>query len=248
MIWIAIANRKGGVGKTTIAVALGQWLAERGRTLLVDLDSQANATEQLGLRLQPGVFSWLASEGVATIERCEGLDVIPGDASTERLNLIMAGEGDMGALERGLWDLKASYQWVLMDCPPSMSMVTRAAIYAADYVLCPTLCEYLSVAGVRQLMVLMAQMRERLGRRVRLMGIVPNRYDRRTNEHRTNLRHLVRAYGAYGSRGAGRTWPPLGQAIAVARASAEGVPIWGTLKGRNLDEWTALAERVATYE
>jgi len=137
---------------------------------------------------------------------------------------------------------------VVMDCPPSMSMVTRAAIYAADYVLCPTLCEYLSVAGVRQLVVLMARMREQLGRSVRLMGIVPNRYDRRTNEHRTNLRHLVRAYGAYGSRGAGRTWPPLGQAIAVARASAEGVPIWGTLKGRNLDEWTALAERVATYE
>ena len=248
MIKIAVANRKGGVGKTTIAVALGQWLSERGRTLLIDLDSQANATEQLGLRLQPGVFSWLVREAMISIQRCEALDVIPGDASTERLNLMMGGEADMGALDRGLAQVEMSYRWVLMDCPPSMSMVTRAAIYAADYVLCPTLCEYLSVAGVRQLMVLMAQMRERLGRRVRLMGIVPNRYDRRTNEHRTNLRHLVRAYGAYGSRGVGRTWPPLGQAIAVARASAEGIPIWGTLKGRNLDEWTALAERVATYE
>jgi chromosome partitioning protein len=217
-------------------------------TLLVDLDSQANATEQLGIKLQPGVFSWLATDEVAAVERYfHGLDVIPGDATTERLNLIMASEGDMAALDRRLDELEHTYAYALLDCPPSMSMVTRAAIYAADYVLCPTLCEYLSVAGVRQLVVLMAQMRERLGRRVRLMGIVPNRYDRRTTEHRTNLRHLVRAYGAYGSEGAGRVWPPLSQAIAIARASSEGEPIWNALKGPVLEQWEALGRRVTAH-
>lgn len=244
---ITIANRKGGVGKTTIAVALATGLADETRTLLVDLDSQANATESLGIKLQPGVFTWLAAELPPAIVRLEnGLEVLPGDARTERANLILTSEGNLAAVHRGLQALREAYRYIILDCPPSLSMLTRAAIYAADYVLCPTTAEYLGVAGVRQLTALMAQIRNQHGRPIQLLGIQPNKYDKRTREHRANLTDLVRVYGAFG-RNNGRVWPPLRQRIAVATASAEGRPLWEVLKGTARQEWEALVSRVKQY-
>ena len=247
MTTITIANRKGGVGKTTIAVALATNLAQKHKVLLIDLDSQANATESLAVDLQSGIFMWLGGElepKIITLE--SGLDLLPGNAKTERVNLILSSEGDMAAIHRGLEPLNETYQYIIIDCPPSLSMLTRAAIYAADYVLCPTVPEYLSVAGVRQLVTLIAQLRKGLARPVKLLGIQPNKYDRRTNEHRANLKDMVKAYGAYGHNG-GRVWPPLRQSIAIAEASAEGKPIWSGLTGKVLIEWEAMAERVMEY-
>jgi chromosome partitioning protein len=127
-----------------------------------------------------------------------------------------------------------------------MSMLTRAAVYAADGVLCPTICEYLSVAGVRQLVALMAEMRGRYQRRVRLVGIQPNKYLRSTTEHRQNLVDLVRAYGAWGQ--GGLVWPPLRQSIDVARAGAEGRPVWEGMRGKVLEEWEGMVGRVGSLE
>lgn len=244
---VSVTNRKGGVGKTTLAVALATKLANAGRVLLVDLDGQANATESLGVPLQPNVFNWLGGEQVPTVVMLDGgLEVLAGDAKTERVNLILASEGDVGAVDRCLEPLKRVYQYIILDCPPSMSMLTRAAIYAADYVLCPTLPEYLSLAGVRQLTALMSQIRQRYNRGVQLMGIQPNKYDARTVEHRQNLLRLVQMYGARGQDD-GIVWPPLRQRIAVAQASADGKPLWEVIRGPALQEWVAMVERVKAY-
>jgi len=89
-----VANRKGGTGKTTLAVAVAQRLAERERVLLVDLDSQANATEWLGVQAQPGVFLGLGGGQEPEVVRCgDRLELVPGNGSTERVSLILAAEG-----------------------------------------------------------------------------------------------------------------------------------------------------------
>lgn len=246
---IAIANRKGGVGKTTIALAIATRLAAQGKSVLaIDLDSQASFTEAVGVPLQPAVFSWLGAEEPPEITQAWGVDVLPGNAKTEYVNLILSSDGDRGAIHRALRRLRHNYQYIILDCPPSLSMLTRAAIYAADQVLIPTKAEYLSVAGVRQMMGVLAETRKRFERGVQLLGIVPNMYRRITSEHRAGLTDLVGAYGAWNPKdNTGRVWPPLRDTIAVAAAVAEGIPLWDKLRGQVLKEWKAMVERVIRY-
>jgi len=250
MTTIAVANRKGGVGKTTIAIAIGTKLAAQGHAVvLIDLDSQANATEALGIPPQPAIFSWLGAEEPPEITQAWGVDVLPGNARTEYVNLILSSDGDRGAIHRALRRLRHNYQYIILDCPPSLSMLTRSAIYAADQVLIPTLAEYLSIAGVRQMMDLLVETRQRFERKVQLLGIVPNMYRRVTAEHKSGLTDLVAAYGAWNPNGSstGRVWPPLRETIAVAAAVAEGVSLWDKLEGQVLREWGAMVERVRQY-
>jgi chromosome partitioning protein len=252
---IAIFNRKGGTGKTTIALALATALAQDRHVLLVDLDSQANATQGLNAEPFPAVAAWLIMEQAPELVHIgspgSGLYLMPGNAKTERANITLSSDADFSAIHRGLRHNLAGWHFdlVLLDCPPSLSMLTKAAIYAADYVLCPTICEYWSLTGVRELSLLIQQIRERFDRPTQLLGIQPNKYDRRTNEHKIHLVNLARVYGAYGapdSKGRpGRVWPPLRQSIVVATAAAEGRPLWDLLTGHLRQEWTALVERVA---
>jgi len=245
MTVIALANRKGGVGKTTLSVAIATHLARRHDVLLVDLDSQASATELLNAELQSGVAEWLILEKTPELVRTQGLALLPSNVITEKAGTSLATDADIGAIARGLPRL-GRFDYVILDCPPSLSILTRAAIYAADYVLAPTLAEYLSVAGVRQLLTQTAQIRERWQLPVKLLGIQPNMYRRSTREHHENLAAMVKAYGAYPHDG-GRVWPPLRQSIAVARASAEGRSVWDALSGHVLREWEAMVERVERY-
>jgi chromosome partitioning protein len=243
---LAVANRKGGVGKTTVSVALATHLAQRHKVLLIDLDSQANATESLGCEMRPDIGKWLTYDDPPDPIEVAGLYLIPGHVKTEKANSSMAEDGDYPAIKRGLTQLD-SFDFVIMDCPPSISMITRAAVYAADYVLCPTLPEYLSVAGVRQLVTQVSQMKKQWNLPVRLLGIQPNMYRRTTKEHRSNLIDMVKAYGAYGQNG-GRVWPPLRQSVIVSTATAEGRPLWDLLEeGKVRREWEAMVERVEKY-
>jgi chromosome partitioning protein len=250
MTTIAIANRKGGVGKTTIAIAIATKLAAQDHAvILVDLDSQANATEALSVQPQPAVFKWLAADESPEITVSDsGLHLLAGNAHTERVNLILSSEGDRGAIHRSLRSLRRNYKYIILDCPPSLSMIARAAIYAADQVLIPTKAEYLSIAGVRQMMDLLVETRQRFERKVQLLGIVPNMYRRMTLEHKSGLTDLVAAYGAWSPNGGtGRVWPPLRQSIAISAAVAEGVLLWKKLTGQVLKEWEAMVERVVKY-
>ena len=244
---IAVANRKGGVGKTTIACALATKLAETDRVLLVDLDSQGSATESLGIAPGSAVAAWLVTEELGSLVTVtDNLALLPGGAATARVT-IGENRHDLGTVGRGLSAARRSFDWILLDTPPSFSTVTRSAIYAADFVLSPVVPEYLAVAGVRQLIGQIDEMiKQHPGCTVRLMGIQPNQ-TRVTNEHRTNLTDMIRAWGAYGYNGGGFVWPPLRQSIAVSEASAAGKPVWGYLSGEVLDDWQAMVERVRSY-
>jgi len=183
------------------------------------------------------VLSWLVTETPPQVVELGGaLALLPGNVGTEKANLCLSGDADIGGIDRRLKRLKG-FEVVVLDCPPSSNMLTRAALYAADEVLIPTLPEYLSVAGVRQLTVLLAQIRERYERPVRLLGVQVNKYRRNTTEHRLHLEDLVRVYK-------GAVWPPLRQSIAVARACAQARPVWDVLRGKVLREWEQMAGRV----
>ena len=244
---LTIANRKGGVGKTTLTCALATKLAERDRVLLLDLDSQGSATESLGQATGSAVAAWLVTEDLRDLAVIsDRLSLLPGGASTARVQ-IGESRHDLGTVSRGLREAPRAFDWILLDTPPSFNTVTRSAIYAADFVLAPVIPEYLAVAGVRQLI---AQIDEMITQHpsctVRLMGIQPNQ-TRLTNEHRANLVDMIKAWGAYGTNGGGFVWPPLRQSIAVSEASAAGRPVWEYLSGDVLDDWLAMAERVREY-
>jgi len=111
---IAIANRKGRVGKTTVSCALATKLAEKSQVLLVDLDSQANATEALGIELRPGIAEWLILEHIPKLtELDQGLSVMPGDMKTEKANTSMASDADIAAIDRGLRSLRHRFDYVI---------------------------------------------------------------------------------------------------------------------------------------
>jgi chromosome partitioning protein len=241
---IALANRKGGVGKTTLAVAIATKLAEQDPVLLIDPDRQANATESLGIPLQPQVSKWLQHDEAPTLISIGNLDVVPGDDHTQDVDTVLVRRG-IGLIRRKLATL-TQYRWIVLDCPPSLSHLARAAVCAADFVLCPTIPEYLSLAGVRQLVHMVDEIRRDHGVQTRLMGIQPNKVDWRTNEHKIHLTNLVRAFGAWG-KGNGLVWPPLRQSIAIAMACTEGQRIWDVLDGRILEDWQGVVERVRSY-
>src|SRR5438552_16728468 len=180
------ANQKGGVGKTTTAVNLAAYLAAGGhRVLLVDDDSQANATSSLGvdkLRDEPSLYDMLtgdagADETVLAIDRpvfrgC--LDLLPSsvDLAGAEVELAAQPQGEREyRLKRVLEPLKAQYDYILVDCPPSLGLLTLNALTAADAVIIPLQCEYLALEGLMQLTNTISLVLTDLNSRLRLLAI-----------------------------------------------------------------------------
>jgi chromosome partitioning protein len=186
---VVVANQKGGVGKTTTAVNLSAYLAIGSRLLLVDLDPQANATSSLGVdwrtvdRTVYEVLMRRADLGAVIVPEVQaGLDLAPAAPALAGAQVELVEQGEREErLRQALAPLRDRYELIVVDCPPSLGILTVNALAAADAVLVPVQCEYLALEGLGQLMETLDLVREQLNPRLQLLGIVLTMHDPRTN-------------------------------------------------------------------
>jgi chromosome partitioning protein len=187
---IACANQKGGVGKTTTVVNLGSYLALTGdKVLIIDLDPQGNATSGLGFdrnTIDRSVYDAVVDgnriDELILPGPIEGLDVVPSAIALAGAELELAPvEGRERRLARRLVDVTQRYDYILIDCPPALGLLTVNALTAADSVLIPLQCEYYALEGLTQLLATLDLVRDNLNPRLAINGIVLTMYDARTN-------------------------------------------------------------------
>ena len=181
---LAVFNHKGGTGKTTTAVTVAAGLAAKGqRVLLVDTDGQGNVAVSLGLTSERSLYHVLVmglalSEAVVTPR--PGLDVLPANETLAAAELYLAGRRNRDrVLASRLAAAREAYDYVVVDCSPSLSLMNQNALCFADSVLCPVACDYLSLVGVRQVLRTIKQVNKILGHPVRLWGVLPTLFDAR---------------------------------------------------------------------
>ena len=182
----AVANQKGGVGKTTTAINIAACLAEAGqRALVIDLDPQANATSGLGERANGrSSYDLLAGDPLGELARptrFPNLDLVPSKQELAGATVELAQQGGAAYyLADGLRGARESYDFVLVDCPPSLGPLTVSALAAADRVLVPVQAEYYALEGLSQLLRSLELIRSRLNARLRIAGILLTMVDART--------------------------------------------------------------------
>jgi chromosome partitioning protein len=187
---VAVANQKGGVGKTTTAVNLSAALAMLGsRVLLVDSDPQGNATSGVGVTTPADMATTYealiggasAAQAIRSTET-PGLDIMPADPRLAGAEVELVGiDRREGALARALDGEKARYDFIFIDCPPSLGLLTLNALTAADSVLVPIQCEYYALEGLGRLLETIERMKESLNPGLALEGILLTMYDSRLN-------------------------------------------------------------------
>lgn len=187
---IAIANQKGGVGKTTTAINLSASLAAKGKKVLViDMDPQGNTTSGFGIdknELENTVYEMILGE--CSIQEClmqeilENISIIPSNVNLAAAEIELIGVDKKEYILKNEVDwIKDQYDFVIIDCPPSLSMLTVNAMTTADTVLVPIQCEYYALEGLSQLIHTVNLVRERLNPTLDIEGILFTMYDSRTN-------------------------------------------------------------------
>ncbi|NLP47114.1 MAG: ParA family protein [Epulopiscium sp.] len=187
---IAIANQKGGVGKTTTTINLAASLAEKGKkVLVVDIDPQGNTTSGLGVEknhLDHTIYELLLQQSTWEVTlihtQVEGLDLIPANVNLAGAEIELIGvEQREYLLKQYLEEVYQEYDFILIDCPPSLNTLTINALTAANTVLVPIQCEYYALEGLTQLMHTIHLVSQRLNPKLEIEGIVFTMFDARTN-------------------------------------------------------------------
>ena len=187
---IAIANQKGGVGKTTTAINLSACLAEAGQhVLVIDIDPQGNTTSGLGIskdEVENTVYQVMLQEIDITEAICENvfdnLDVIPSNVNLAGAEIDLIDVDDREyILKNAINEVKENYDYIILDCPPSLSMLTVNAMTASNTVLVPIQCEYYALEGLTQLIHTINLVKRKLNPELELEGVVFTMYDSRTN-------------------------------------------------------------------
>ncbi len=228
---LAVTNQKGGVAKTTTVASLGSALAELGqRVLLVDLDPQACLTFSLGVDpedLEVSLHQVLlgaaaASDALLTVD--EGADLLPATIELAGAEgALLTRTGRELTLRNALEEVVDDYDWVILDCPPSLGVLTVNALTAADEVLVPLQCETLSHRGVGQLLDTVHDVRRLLNRRLRILGVLPTLFDGRTNHARAVLADIGERYEL-------RVLTPIPKSVRFAEAPAVGRSVLATAR------------------
>ena len=203
---IAVANQKGGVGKTTTSINLSACLAEKGKkVLLVDMDSQGNTTSGLGLEkneLDKTIYEVLRDEipvedSIVEIDNCFGnLFLIPSNRNLAGAEIeLITSENMQYILKRKLAPIKDNYDFIILDCPPALGMLTVNALAAADNVLIPVQAAYLPAKGLEQLLETISKVKRQINPKLKIEGILLTMVDSRTN-YSKDISNLIReSYG-----------------------------------------------------
>lgn len=252
---LAVANQKGGVGKTTTAINVATALAVAGkrRVLLVDLDPQANLTSGVGLKGQVAasgtVYHALTGEGLDPLSfilstRVPGLSLIPADRNLTGAELELVSLADRERrLQACLAPLREAFDYIFIDTPPSLGLLTLNALVAADAVLIPLNCEYFALEGLADLVATLRRVRASLNPALDIAGVLMTMYDERTNLGQQVARD-IREY--FQDRVYATVIP---RNIRLGEAPSHGIPaILYDAKSRGAEAYIALARELVSRE
>jgi len=245
---IAITNQKGGVGKTTTAINLGASLAANDlHVLVVDSDPQGNSTTGLGVQKKQGALTlYDAILGHQTLAEAvvptgfEGLDLVPADKNLigADIELIDLDEREY-RLRQAIKPVRDSYDFILLDCPPALDLLTLNALLAADSVLVPIQCEFFALEGVSELMDTVDRIRDTFHHPLKIEGILLTMYDERTNLTRQVAKDLREFFGS----DVFRTIIP--RSVRLAEAPSYGKPIlFYDVRSRGAESYIQLAKEI----
>lgn len=240
---IAVFNHKGGTGKTTTAVSIAAGLAAKGkRVLLVDTDAQGNVAVSLGANVERSLYHVLVM-GLRVADAVKqvrpNLDLLPSNETLAAAELYLAGRQNRDrVLQERLSAASTTYDYVVLDCSPSLSLMNQNALVFADSVLVPVACDYLSLVGVRQVIKTVKNVNAILHHPVQIWGVLPTLFDGRAKICNEAISTLKQHFGE-------RCLPPIRSAIKVKEAPSQGQTIFEYAAGSPAaDDYSVVVDKI----